>query len=185
MCAHNQPAPASAHPHPPPPADYCAAALIDRPWCGRMRMQAGGFLMLFLLFLLQGALFTSLEQHSGAFQVGGDVHGHMGRPFHAVPMSRRTMSRPFDGNQSVLPSHPHPLFKPPLLSCSTVAAALLPVQLLCPAGAQLHHLPHRGRGVLAMHCLTWIACCGQMCSSQPRLARGSCADAAAAPHHHS
>jgi len=51
------------------PADYCAAALIDRPWCGRMRMQAGGFFMLFLLFLLQGALFSTLENHSGAFQV--------------------------------------------------------------------------------------------------------------------
>ncbi|KAI7844838.1 hypothetical protein COHA_001492 [Chlorella ohadii] len=48
---------------------YCAAALIDRPWCGRMRMQAGGFFMLFLLFLLQGALFSTLENHSGAFQL--------------------------------------------------------------------------------------------------------------------
>jgi MFS family permease len=48
---------------------YCAAFSIDRPWCGRMRMQAGGFFMLFLLFLLQGALFDTLTQHSGAFQL--------------------------------------------------------------------------------------------------------------------
>lgn len=38
-----------------------------------MRMQAGGFLMLFLLFLLQGLLFSTLERHSGAFQVSSTV----------------------------------------------------------------------------------------------------------------
>lgn len=173
-CAHtaNQHTPPA---HPPPPADYCAAALIDRPWCGRMRMQAGGFLMLFLLFLLQGALFTSLEQHSGAFQVG-DVHGCMGRPFRAVPMSSCTTSRPWMAINPPCPptrTHPNPL--------SSLAAAILPVQLLCAAGAQLHHLPHRGRGEPALYyvdCMLWSDA-----QLPPRLERGACADAAAAQHH--
>ena len=65
--------PESASLPPCPCADYCAAALIDRPWCGRMRMQAGGFLLLFLLFLLQGALYTTLAANSGAFQVGAGI----------------------------------------------------------------------------------------------------------------
>ena len=55
---------------PRPAADYAAAALIDRRWYGRVRMQAAGFFMLFLLFLLCGALYSDLQTHTGAFQVG-------------------------------------------------------------------------------------------------------------------
>lgn len=53
----------------PPGADYAAAALIDRRWFGRVRMQALGFAMLLLLYLLCGALYGSLESNSSAFQV--------------------------------------------------------------------------------------------------------------------
>lgn len=62
--------PALACPAPPCPADYAAAALIDRRWYGRVRMQAVGFGMLALLFLLMAALYNTLLDHTGAFQVG-------------------------------------------------------------------------------------------------------------------
>ena len=52
-----------------PRADYAAAALIDRRWYGRVRMQAAGFAALLLLYLLCGALFDRLEANSAAFQV--------------------------------------------------------------------------------------------------------------------
>ncbi|PRW58781.1 proton phosphate symporter [Chlorella sorokiniana] len=48
---------------------YAAAALIDRRWYGRVRMQAAGFAMLFILFLLCAALYDTLTQHTAAFQV--------------------------------------------------------------------------------------------------------------------
>lgn len=51
------------------PADYAAAAAIDRRWYGRVRMQAAGFAMLFLLFLLCAVLFDTLTEHTAAFQV--------------------------------------------------------------------------------------------------------------------
>lgn len=51
------------------PADNFAAALIDRRWYGRVRMQAVGFLMLFILFILCAALYDTLLSNTGAFQV--------------------------------------------------------------------------------------------------------------------
>lgn len=51
-------------------ADYAAACTIDRRWYGRVRMQAGGFGALAVLFLLQAALYDTLEDKAkGAFQV--------------------------------------------------------------------------------------------------------------------
>ncbi|KAL4424952.1 hypothetical protein ABPG77_009681 [Micractinium sp. CCAP 211/92] len=47
---------------------YFAAALVDRRWYGRVRMQAVGFLMLFLLFILIAALYPTLINNTGAFQ---------------------------------------------------------------------------------------------------------------------
>ncbi|KAL4434292.1 hypothetical protein ABPG75_000733 [Micractinium tetrahymenae] len=47
---------------------YFAAALVDRRWYGRVRMQAFGFLMLFILFLLIAALYPTLLSNTGAFQ---------------------------------------------------------------------------------------------------------------------
>jgi Sugar (and other) transporter len=39
---------------------WCAAALVDKPWYGRRRMQGTGFLMMFLLFIVCAALYPTL-----------------------------------------------------------------------------------------------------------------------------
>lgn len=54
---------------PPLHADFSAALLIDKPWYGRLRMQAIGFMMMFVLFLICGVAYNTLIAKSiQAFQ---------------------------------------------------------------------------------------------------------------------
>jgi hypothetical protein len=43
---------------------WAAAALVDKPWYGRLRMQNYGFIMMFILFLICGAAFPQLTASS-------------------------------------------------------------------------------------------------------------------------
>lgn len=64
--------PTTLLPQPTPPSDYVAAFTVDLPRWGRVRCQAFGFFMIFLLFLLCAALYnTLLDKAVWAFQVGG------------------------------------------------------------------------------------------------------------------
>ncbi|WPT13011.1 Putative inorganic phosphate transporter 1-12 [Picochlorum sp. SENEW3] len=48
---------------------FCAAFLVDKPWYGRVRMQAIGFSMMFILFLMCGIFYNQLvEDHIHVFQ---------------------------------------------------------------------------------------------------------------------
>lgn len=48
---------------------YCAAYTIDRKWMGRRRLQASGFLMMFVLFLFCGIFYNDMLAHAiAAFQ---------------------------------------------------------------------------------------------------------------------
>eukprot|EP00889_Picochlorum_renovo_P006677 jgi/Picre1/33707/NNA_001186.t1 len=48
---------------------FCAAFLVDKPWYGRVRMQAIGFSMMFILFLMCGIFYSQLvEDHIHVFQ---------------------------------------------------------------------------------------------------------------------
>jgi hypothetical protein len=48
---------------------WAAAALVDKKWYGRLRMQNYGFIMMFILFLICGAAFPQLTASAQGLRV--------------------------------------------------------------------------------------------------------------------